>query len=149
MIERADDRVRLVLSWPEGQRARTLWTFRATADYYGWSEEFEIWRPKTQFSAGGYDFVRMPCQAGAGIAESGRTLRIGRGPTAHSNPAGLTNQFKVSNCTGKFDLAELAHFTKVEWTWLEDMSGSRILRDHWEHIWQSTSTRIGRGLVLN
>lgn len=147
LTQRSDDRIRLVLDWPPGMPVRTLWTFRATADYYGWTEEFEIWRPKTRFSQGGHDFFQMPCAAGRGVTEGGRTLRIGRGRTAHSNPAGLTNQFKVSNCVTKFDLAELAHFTKGDWTWLEDMSGKRMLRDHWVHIYESGLPSRRAGLV--
>ena len=143
------DRIRLVLRWPDGQRVRSLWALRATADYYGWTNHFEVWRPKTAFSDGRYQFFQMPCSAGRGKANGGRQLRISRAKSAHSNPAGLTNKFMVSNSIRKFDLAELAHFTQGDWTWMEDLSGKRLSREHWAHIYAAETPRIGRGLVLN
>ena len=46
-------------------------------------------------------------------------------------PAGFTNAFKVTSNTGLFDLAELAHFTKVDWNWMESLCGQRIDRERW------------------
>ena len=146
-MESQTDYIRLILRWPKGQACRSLYAMRATADYYGWTKEFEIWRPKTIETVNGMQFVHWPGREGRGVRTGGKQLRVSRAATAHSNPAGLTNKFKVSNSVGKFDLAELAHFTQGEWTWMEDLSGKRLSRDHWAHIYESVPPRRRAGLV--
>jgi hypothetical protein len=49
----------------------------------------------------------------------------------------------------QIDLAELANFTQGDWHWMEDLSGARVSKEHWADIYRSTTTRKGRGLVLN
>ena len=52
-------------------------------------------------------------------------------------PAGKTNCFRVhSHCTNR-DLAELAHFTKGEWHWMEGLFGQRRTKAHWLEMYES------------
>jgi hypothetical protein len=91
----------------------------------------------------------MPKRNGRGHAAGGKRLRISRSSSRQGNPAGLTNQFLVSNSMRLVDLAELAHFTQGDWHWMETFNGDRLSREHWEEIYQAASPKIGRGLVLN
>ena len=60
----------------------------------------------------------------------------------------MTNQFKVSRSCTKFDLAELAYLTDVDWHWMSSPFGERISRERWIAMYEAgTQTREG-GLVL-
>ena len=126
-----DEHIKLTIWRPEGQTARWISVLRSTADYYGWTEEFEIWTPKLIETKGGYSFHQMPNRRGRGHAEGGTRLRISRSKSRMGQPAGLTNQFKVSNSCRTIDLAELAHFTKGDWYWLQDTSYKKVTRERW------------------
>ena len=142
-----DEHIKLVLWRPEGQTARWISALRSTADYYGWTKEFEVWTPKVIRTEGRYSFHQRPNRSGRGHAEGGTRLRISRSQSRSGNPAGLTNQFKASNSCRLIDLAELAHFTDVDWHWLETFDGERFSRAHWEEIYQAGSRKNVRGLV--
>ena len=142
-----DDHIRLVLWWPEGQTCRYVTALRSTADYYGWTEEFKLWRPKTIKTTELGDWCYVPSREARGKANGGKRLRICRSPNRCGHPAGLTNQFMVSNSCRTFDLAELANFTKGDWYWMESLSGQRISREHWARIYKAGTRQNGRGLV--
>jgi hypothetical protein len=122
---------------------------RATADYYGWTQEFKVWRPKTIAGSGGYQLSHSPNRSGRGIARGGKRIRISRSESRQGNPARLTNQFTISNSMRTIDLAELANFTQGDWHWMEDLAGVRVSREHWAEIYRAGTPRKGRGLVLN
>ncbi len=67
--------------------------------------------------------LNVPAEEGTGFAEA--QLRDGF-------PAGFTNAFKVTSNVGLFDLAELGHFTKVDWYWMQSPKSGRVLRAEWE-----------------
>ena len=143
------DYIKLVLWWPEKQTCRYISAFRATADYYGWTKEFEIWRPKPVATSGSYQLSYCPNRTRRGAARGGKRIRISRSESRQGNPARLTNQFTISNSCRTIDLAELANFTQGDWHWMEDLSGQRVSREHWAEIYRTGNARIGRGLVLN
>ena len=145
----SSDYIKLTLWRPEKQTARWISAPRPTADYYGWTKEFEIWTPKIIETKGGYSFHQMPGRRSVERSGRGQSLRISRSQSRSGYPAGFTNQFQVSRSCRLIDLAELAHFTQGDWHWMETFSGERLSREHWEKIYQSGSRRIGRGLVLN
>lgn len=141
------DYIKLVIWRPEGQTCRWVSALRATADYYGWTQEFEIWTPKRVATSGSYQLGHWPDRSGRGHARGGKRRRISRSTSRQGNPARLTNQFTISNSMRTLDMAELAHFTKSDWHWMEDLSGVRVSRDHWEEIYEVGNRQLNRGLV--
>jgi hypothetical protein len=142
-----DDHIRLVLWWPQGQTCRYVTALRSTADYYGWTEEFELWRPKTVKTTALGDWCHVPSREARGRASGGKRLRICRSPSKKGMPAGFTNQFTVSNSCRTIDLAELANFTQGDWHWMEDLSGQRVSKEHWAEIYDKATSRRRGGLV--
>lgn len=124
--------VTLKLGQTKSGNAKTLHALRSTADYYGWTEAFPEWVGEIQFFEGDRGFLIDTGRRGHPQCSGGKRLRISRSKSKRGNPAGFTNAFKVSANTGLFDLAELAHFTKVDWEWMEDTSYARIDRTRWE-----------------
>lgn len=145
------DFVKLTLFRSSNGRARWVRALRATADYYGWTEEFERWVPNGGTEIDGQMFYRMPCRDSRNHAAGGKRIRICRSTSRNGHPHGLTNQFTISNSCKAIDLAELAHFTKGDWKWMSSPSGTRIARDRWEEIYQaggrSRSHVIGGALI--
>ena len=115
----------------KGQQ-KLLHALRTTADYYGWTNEFPVWIGKTLANTEGYVFLHDPGRRGNPQCNPGRRLRISRSPIKGRYAAGFTNAFKVSANTGLLDLAELAHFTKIDWHWMESLDGERVDRSSWE-----------------
>ena len=139
--------IKLVLGLQDEQHRKYLIALRTTADYYGWTKEFEPWRPKAVSSSGGYDFGFEPGRRGGLQWAGGRRHRICRSPNTSGMPAGFTNQFRTSARCGLFDLAELAHFTQGDWHWMDCPFGERISRERWEEIYQTGTSRAKGGLV--
>ena len=133
-----DPYVKLVIGLQDSEHKKYVIALRTTADYYGWTEHLEPWRPKTVQTAGEYTFVADPGRRGGLQWAGGRRHRICRSPSTAGNPAGLTNAFRTSARCGRADLAELAHFTEGDWHWMEGLHGERIFRDRWEEIYQAS-----------
>ena len=142
-----DPYVKLVIGLQDKENRKYLIALRTTADYYGWTEEFEPWTPKAFMGSDGRPRYVDPGRRGSLKLAGGKRLRICRSASTAGNPAGFTNAFRIAARCGKGDLAELAHFTKGDWTWMESVYGERIHRDHWEEIYQATSSFGGRGYV--
>ena len=139
--------IKLLIERPSGTGGdRWLIALRTTADYYGWTQEFERWTPKVVYEQGGYSFSYRG-ERGEMFCEPGQRLRICRTDSLHSTPRGKTNAFKVSRTCGLFDLSEIAHFTKGDWYWMSGPSGERISRDRWEAIYQAGPHNRRAGLV--
>lgn len=124
--------VKLKLGETSRGAAKYLVALGSTADYYGWTEEFEPWTPKVVEVIGGRKFGYDTGRRGKSQGGGGRRLKISRSPRRDIHEPGKTNVFKVSRNTGLLDLAELAHFTKVDWYWMESPNGGRPSRDEWE-----------------
>ena len=141
------DFVKLLIWRDSGGRARWVQALRATADYYAWTEHFELWIPGGSWERNGYTFFHKPDRSGPGIATGGKRRRICWSQSRHGNPAGKTNQFTMSNSCRLIDYAELAHFSKGNWHWMSGPSGERISRDRWEAIYNTAGQNRGAGLV--
>lgn len=130
--------IKLLLDRPAKGQDCWLIALRTTADYYGWTEQFPEWSPKIVGTDGKYSFHVDPGRKGEMFCESGRRHRVCRSPSRNGNPAGKTNQFKVSRNTGLLHLAELAHFTEGDWYWMEGPRGERVSKERWEARYQAT-----------
>ena len=126
-----DEHIKLVIWWPDGQTCRYISALRSTANYYGWTKEFEPWVGKPVSSEGGRTFLLDAGRRGHPQCSSGYRVRICRTSDLDGFPAGFTNAFKVTANTGLFDLAELAHFTEGEWYWMTTKTGERVSREKW------------------
>ena len=130
--------VTLKLGQTKSGKAKTLHSLRSTADYYGWTEAFPEWIGEESFTEGGRTFLQCPSRRGHPQNSSGRRLYICRSASRQGLPRGFTNAFKVSSNTGLFELAELAHFTKINWYWMSDMTYGRVSREDWERRYART-----------
>lgn len=129
--------VKLLLQRSERGRDKYLIALRTTADFYGWTNEFPVWRPPIVRYEDGVPLVADPGRRGEMFCEPGHRLRISRSPSRSSYPAGLTNSFKVSRNCGLKDLAEVAHFTSGSWCWMSSPRGRRRTRSQWDEIYQA------------
>ena len=129
--------VKLLLNREEGKRPKYLVAWKSTAEFYGWTKEFEPWMTPELGTSGGYTLHVDPGRLGNLQSASGRRHQICRSRSKAGMPKGFTNQFKVSRNCGLLDLAELAHFTEGDWHWMTSPYGERIGRDQWERIYQS------------
>lgn len=139
--------IKLLLLRPETGRDRWLIALRATADYYGWTEQFPRWTPKPVLVTDRYSYSMMPNTRAEMFCESGRRHRICRSASKHGMPRGMTNQFKVSKNCSIVDLAELGALTKVDWHWMSAPNGDRLSRADWLSIHEVGPRRSGGGLV--
>jgi hypothetical protein len=141
------DYVKLLLERAAGTQDKYLIALRSTADYYGWSDEFPIWTPEVIGTSGRFALMRDPGRRGRMYCEAGMRLRVCRSPSTAGNPAGKTNAFKVSANCGKWNISEVAHFTKGDWYWMTGPHGERISRERWEAHYQAGNPRERGGLV--
>ena len=141
------DYIKLLLLRPTKGPDRWLIALRATADYYGWTEHFEVWSPKPIGTSGGYTLCADPGRKGKMYCEGGRRHRISRDPSRRGHTPGLCNQFKVSRSCTMFDMAELASLTDVDWYWMSTPTGERLSRERWLAIHEAGTRKQGRGLV--
>ena len=131
------DFVKLLIWRDDNEPDRFLIALRATADYYGWTKEFEPWTPKPVGVQNGIVFVQDPGRRGLMQAQGGVRLRVSRAKSKSGIPAGQVNAFRVSSSCTLFDIAEIAHFTDGDWYWMTSPSGTRITRDKWERRYQA------------
>ena len=139
--------VKLLLTRQEGKQDKWLIALRTTADYYGWTEQFPVWTPRTVAMQGERRISLDPGRRGRLECEGGRRHRICRSPSKRGFPAGMTNAFKLSANCGLVDIAEVAHFTQSDWYWMTAPNGERISRERWEEIYQVGISRKRGGLV--
>ena len=139
--------IKLLIERPDsGVGDKYLIALRTTADYYGWTQEFERWSPKPLYQQGGYSFFSHPGR-GEMFCEPGQRHRICRADTTAGYPRGKTNAFKLSRTCGLFDMSELANFTQGNWYWMSSPSGERISRERWAAIYQAGPHNRRAGLV--
>ena len=129
--------VRLTIHRPEGKRAKCVIALRSIAEFYGWTKEFEPWTPPVAYSDAHYDYVVCQGRSSNPMFHAGRRHHICRADDLNGFPKGMTNSFKLTRNCGLLDVAELAHFTTVDWHWMTSPYGERIRRDQWERIYQS------------
>lgn len=146
-MQGSDDFIKLTIFRDNSGRARWVRSLRSTADYYGWTEMFERWIPNGSKQVGGYTTFQIPSRDSKNQRGGGKRLRICRSKSRSGNPAGLTNEFVISNSMRLIDLAELAHFTKGDWHWMSTPSGERVTRDRWEAMYNAGTQKRWAGLV--
>lgn len=129
------DYVKLLIERKTGTRDKYLIALRATADYYGWTKQFPAWRPRMAPGQSNPNIVLRPSSRGELRTQAGTRLVISRAPSTAGWPTGKANAFKVSNNCTNLDLAEIAHFTDVDWYWMEGLYGQRVHRGRWEEIY--------------
>ena len=123
--------VKLLLSRAEGRKDQWLIALRSTADFYGWTAAYPIWTPRVLYSVDGRDYCADPGRRGQLYRERGRAHRICRVDSRNGNPAGKTNQFKLSKSCTLATIAELAHHTQSDWRWMTGPNFKPVLRDDW------------------
>ena len=141
------DYIKLLIWRPPSGPDRWLIALRTTADYYGWTEQFETWSPKPVGTMGGYTLLSDPGRRGRMYCEGGTQLRISRSPNRREKTPGMVNAFKVSNSCTMFDLAELAYLTQVDWYWMSSPRGGRLSRDEWLRLHEACTQQQRGGLV--
>ena len=85
------DYVKLLLWRPEAGPDRWLIALRTTADYYGWTKNFEVWSPKPIGTSGGYQLFADPGRKGKMYCEGGRRHRISRDPSRRGHTPGTVS----------------------------------------------------------
>ena len=143
----AEEFIKLTLEQKAGSRDKYLVALRATADHYGWLEQFPIWTPQGTTASDGKVFFLAPSRRGELRCQGSITLRVSESPSKHSYAKGLVHRFKLSWNCGLVDIAEVAHFTQGDWHWMTDPKGQRIDRARWEARYQTSSLRKRGGLV--
>ena len=130
--------VELILrSYPKGDYAK-IWVKYETAEFFGWLDEFESYPEmvKREIAEGKRTTVRLRRKTSRRI--TGKECRIGRGQVMRRNEGGLTHAFRLGRLVTNRQLAELAHFTKGEWYWMEDVGGIRRTREQWLDLYART-----------
>lgn len=127
---------RVKLQIGESPTGATKWVdaYWATANHYGWLEEFPIWTPKKHFDAQGRAYCRMSGRSATKARPGGRVHCISESPSKAGFAKGLTHQFRLSTNVTLFDISELARVTKQDWYWLTTPDGERWSRCKWEAV---------------
>ena len=128
----ASEEVEFVLrTLPSGQYC-TFRTRHSTAQLFGWDEVYVD--KKVQFTLEHGD--RGPAYiARAGSRKSRsfqRTIKFIRQLPEGSPSKTASHTFRLGSRVTAFDIAELAHFIKVDWHWLEGPDRRRQERAWWE-----------------
>ena len=123
--------LKLLLARTEGRKDQWLIALKATADFYGWTAAYPIWSPRVLYSVDGREVCSDPGRRGQLYRQRGRLHRICRADSRQGNPAGKTNQFKLSNSCTLATMAELAHHTQGDWRWMTGPNFKPVLRDDW------------------
>lgn len=139
---RLNGRIKLKIGETSTGHGKWIDTYRATANHYGWTEEFEIWTPKQHFDGEGNATCRIGGRAAKRSRPGGRVHTICESPSKIGNPAGLTHQFRLSQNTTLLDIGELANLTKQDWHWLTAPNGERWSRCKWEAVYEAQLIHI-------
>lgn len=135
-----DPYIKLQIGLSTTKRSKWVVALKTTADYYGWTEAFPVWAPQGGFTVGDRYYHQHPGKRGGNRLCGGNRHRICRARTTAGYPRGMTNAFRLSSSCATVDIAELAHFTKGDWCWIEGLHGERISRERWEAIYQGKSS---------
>lgn len=120
---------------PSGQYC-TFRTRHATAELFGWDKVYVD--KKVQFSLDHGD-RGLSYFARAGSRKSRRfqrSIKFGRYLPEGSPTKTATHTVRLGSRVTAFDIAELAHFTDIDWDWLEGPDGRRHERRWWEAKYQ-------------
>jgi hypothetical protein len=130
MPYRKEEFVSLVVRTKADGDPIVLKALRPTAEFYGWTEAFEPYRPRP-VQGNRYTLIPHGRPGPWSPHFGGRRLSICRSKSKHSRPRGLINVFRISTDGSNRDLAAIAAATKVEWHWMQDTKWRRIDREQW------------------
>ena len=102
-----------------------------TADFYGWSNHFPIYRAGCLSAPDAGTQVLYAPHFRRGNARAGRSILISRSQSKNRGLATYCNYFRISGDATIADLAKVAKFTDVDWNWMETPSGERRSREKW------------------
>jgi hypothetical protein len=102
----------------------------ATAEFFGWTEAFDQFRPAAQLPPRPDGRYLIKIQKGNPWI-GGHKMRICRSSVRSGHPRGMTHRFRVGKSATLVDLAALAAATKAEWFWMTDFRGARLAREDW------------------
>ena len=130
--------IKLVLrSLPSGQNS-VVCVQKATAEFLGWTNHFPTYTEWVEQQRAGGNPIALSFRKHEPRTQMGKPIRIGRGKDSRRNEAGLTHTFRIGSKVSIRDLAELAHFTEVDWEWMERPNRCRETREWWS--WQYATT---------
>ncbi len=125
--------VSLVIKRSKRGEVRWLRCKRDTAEKFGWLEAYDEqvlgqMRSQDPLVSPGRYMVKQRIDIG------GHGIRIGTGVNKSGYAGGRTYRLRCHSKITNGDLAELANFTKGEWTWLESMGRERRTPEEWAAI---------------
>ena len=129
------EHVSLVLNERKGGKLAWVRAYWATIEFFGWNEEFqtEVQHKAQQSLDGRVQFRKTRHKYGI----AGRGMMIHRARDRHRPGPQGRHRFRVANCFGLYDTAELAHFTKGDWHWMTTPDGILRSREELESIYQA------------
>lgn len=134
MVRGGGKEVKFVLrTLPSGQYL-TVGCRETTAKAFGWFEHFEtIEERRMRLVRQG---MPVPAYRTYPMLQSsiGKPIRI-----VGDNNRRYT--IRIGSKVRLTDLAELAHFTKDPWLWMERPDGARWTREQWAHHWNTVSLK--------
>jgi len=128
---------KLLIRRPDRSPDKYLVALRATADHYGWAQQFPTWTPRTSIGVDGTPYVIDPGRRGELRRCGGVGMMVSRKPPGKGSEKGFVHRFQISQSCSLFDIAEIAHFTQGDWYWMSGPRGGRISRDAWERRYQT------------
>jgi hypothetical protein len=101
-----------------------LHALRSTAEFFGWDEAFDQYRPDVALPArpDGHVSIQPINRSGA---RGGRRLQISRTETKSNRVGCVVNVFRIAKAATYADLRAVARATRGEWFWMTDFRGRR------------------------
>ena len=100
-----------------------------TIDLYGWGETYPV--GGDFFNPSNNDGKQRLFRAQSRRQGGGIPMMIGRHASIHRKQPHTYNSFRASSQITLSDLAELAHFTKIDWAWMKRPCGQYWSREEW------------------
>ena len=135
MAQESRSHIQLILrSYPKRDYAK-VWVKEPTAQFFGWLDHFETYTEmvKREMAEGKRVQGVFPRQRLMPLP--GKPIRISRDPHPTKLVAGKNHVLRIGRLVTNAALAELAHFTNVNWYWMEDVGGTRRTRQQWEAMY--------------
>lgn len=126
----------LVVGVTKGGTPKIAAVKRTTAEYFGWDRHFDeyptwVQNNRPQAPGGGHYF-----SPGIVRGKGGRRHHIYLPETDWSTKGIKRVAFRIGRNVTKRDLAELVHFTSVDWYGVKELSGTYWSREQLERLYQ-------------
>ena len=122
--------LKLVLGENSSGQASVV-TQKETAEYFGWADEFPVWRVRYKNPNGNGGWHAFQPLVPDWRHRGGHRLRICRSKRKTGYPQGLTHCFRMQGCWSRKHLVELAYVAGDKFEWMENKSRRRVDRDVW------------------